>query len=95
MSSRAIWKGYAPIIVLVPALVGIHYGWFYLQQNDRLVPKSQQLTEQPIVSVSTKRAYSILFETISNECICSQFQASKLFYQRLKNKFNGNDNPEK
>lgn len=46
-----LWKKYAPVIVLVPAIVGIHYGWFLLQQNEKLVPKDQQVKEQPIVTV--------------------------------------------
>lgn len=47
-----IWKKYSPVIVLVPAIVGIHYGWYLLQQNERIVPRDQQVREQPIVSVS-------------------------------------------
>lgn len=47
-----LWKKYAPVIVLVPAIVGIHYGWYLLQQNEKLVPKDQQVREQPIITVS-------------------------------------------
>lgn len=47
-----LWKDYAPVIVLVPTIIGFHYGWFLLQQNEKLVPKEKQTTEQPIVAVS-------------------------------------------
>lgn len=55
-----LWKNYSPVIVLVPAIVGIHYGWFLLQQNEKLVPKDQQVTEQPIISVIIKSTSSLL-----------------------------------
>lgn len=45
-----VWKNYGSVMVFVPALVGIHWGWFALQQ--RMVPPDQQVKEQPIVTVS-------------------------------------------
>lgn len=38
-------------IVMIPALVGMHWGWFVLHKNEALVPKHQQKDELPIVSV--------------------------------------------
>lgn len=52
-----IWKNYGPIVVFVPALIGIHYGWFALQQ--RFVPEDARLSEQPILSVSTAQCNTI------------------------------------
>lgn len=52
-------KDYLPLIVMVPGLVGVHYGWFLLQQNEKLVPKGQQVNEQPIVTVSGR--YCLMF----------------------------------
>lgn len=47
-----IWYKYKPTIVMVPALIGLHYGWFYLQGNEKLYPYAgSKLTEQPIVTV--------------------------------------------
>lgn len=40
-----------PTLIMVSAIVGLHYGWFLLQQNERLVPKEEQLSEQPILTV--------------------------------------------
>lgn len=58
-----LWKNYAPVIVLVPAIVGIHYGWYLLQQNEKLVPKHQQVREQPIVTVRNQLRYNSSFRS--------------------------------
>lgn len=42
-------------IVMIPALVGMHWGWFVLHKNEALVPKHQQKDELPIVSVNFGR----------------------------------------
>lgn len=49
----SFWEKYKPLIVMVPAIVGLHIGWFWLQGNEALNPeaKNEKLTEQPIVSV--------------------------------------------
>ncbi|XP_001866613.2 uncharacterized protein LOC6049926 [Culex quinquefasciatus] len=41
-------------IVMIPALVGMHWGWFVLHKNEALVPKHQQKDELPIVSAARK-----------------------------------------
>lgn len=46
-----VLKDYLPLFIMIPGLVGVHYAWFSLQQNEKLVPKQQQVTEFPIVSV--------------------------------------------
>lgn len=56
-------KDYLPVIVLVPGLVAVHYGWFLLQQNERLVPKQQQVTEQPILPVSIN--FGVNFDSVA------------------------------
>lgn len=48
------WNNYGPVLVMVPALAAIHWGWFALQQ--RMVPPEQQVTEQPIISVSHRNS---------------------------------------
>lgn len=49
-----IWNNNKPTIVMVPALIALHYGWFYLQGNEELYPNAgPKLTEQPIVTVCT------------------------------------------
>lgn len=48
----SFWEKFKPAIVLAPALVALHYGWFYIQGNEKLYPqKGEKLTEQPIVTV--------------------------------------------
>lgn len=49
MGFRNFYEQYKVLIVMVPSIIGIHYGWYYLQQAACEVP----LTEQPIVSVKT------------------------------------------
>lgn len=50
----SIWQKYKPIIVMVPSLVALHYGWFWLQGNESIYPQQYgpKLEEQPIVTVS-------------------------------------------
>lgn len=50
----SIWEKYKPIIVMVPSLVALHYGWFWLQGNESIYPQKYgpKLEEQPIVTVS-------------------------------------------
>lgn len=52
MTKKGFWHNNAPIIVFVPLLIGLHYGWFALQE--RIVPKNAQVTEQPIITVGSK-----------------------------------------
>lgn len=61
----SVWSDFKPVLVMGTVLVGLHWMWFKLQQNPKLVPKEQQLTEQPIITVSTKFSiilFEILFE---------------------------------
>lgn len=44
---QGIWHRHAPIIVLVPGLIGANYAWFWLQSNYTDKP----LTEHPFVTV--------------------------------------------
>lgn len=39
-------------IVMIPAIIGLHYGWNLLQNNENLVTADQKITGQPIVAVS-------------------------------------------
>lgn len=48
----SFYEKYKPIIVMSTGLIAVHYGWFYLQKNERIVPVSEQLTEFPITTVS-------------------------------------------
>lgn len=47
------WEKYKPTLVIVPCLVALHYGWFWLQGNENIYPQANgvKLTEQPIVTV--------------------------------------------
>jgi len=37
-----IWRTYKVLIISVPTLVGLHYGWYNLQFNEEFVPESQR-----------------------------------------------------
>lgn len=50
MSGGGVWKNYGPVLVFVPVIFGIHWGWMELQ--NKLVPEEQRMKEQPIVRVS-------------------------------------------
>lgn len=39
-------------IVMIPSIIGLHYGWNILQNNENLVTAEQKITEQPIIAVS-------------------------------------------
>lgn len=36
------WSKYKTLLVAVPALVALHYGWYNLQYNEDFVPKDQR-----------------------------------------------------
>lgn len=55
-------RDYLPLIVMVPGLAGIHYGWYLLQQNEKLVPKHQQVNEQPIITVGSIAVNAMQFK---------------------------------
>lgn len=38
-----IWKKYQVLIVSIPTLIGLHYGWYNLQLNETFV----SVTERP------------------------------------------------
>lgn len=48
----SFYRKYKPLVVMIPAIIAIHYGWFLLQKDERIVPKSEQLTELPVITVS-------------------------------------------
>lgn len=50
-----------PTLFMIGGLIGLHYGWFVLQQNEKLVPKEEQLTEQPIVTVGVPNVAKCVF----------------------------------
>lgn len=50
---KSFWHDWKPVLVMGPALVGLHWMWFKLQQNQKLVAKEEQLTELPLLTVST------------------------------------------
>lgn len=37
---------------MIPSIIGLHYGWNILQNNENLVTADQKITEQPIIAVS-------------------------------------------
>jgi hypothetical protein len=43
-------------IVMIPSIIGVHYGWSFLQNNEELIPKEDK-KEQPIFSI-VKRLFS-------------------------------------
>lgn len=48
----SFYQKFKPLVVMIPAIFAIHYGWFLLQKDERIVPKSEQLTELPVITVS-------------------------------------------
>lgn len=47
------FKNNSVLLVMVPSIIGIHYGWMWLQGLDSLNKgNTKPLTEQPIVSVN-------------------------------------------
>lgn len=77
---------------MISGLIGIHYAWFYLQQNERIVPKEEQLTEQPIVTVGFKRTkYAVwpwksVFLFLFHCFLRFRLQASRKLYRFVKEK---------
>ena len=41
---------YLVTIVMIPSLIGVHWGWYQLQQNDALVPEHER-REMPLAKV--------------------------------------------
>lgn len=95
---KDFWNGWKPVVVMGPVIVGLHWMWFKLQQNEQLVPKEEQLTEQPIITVSTQFSvfspefyfeiiyffYVVLFSGWKeNEKFC----IGKAFIQRARDKW--------
>lgn len=56
---KSFWNNWKPVLVMGPAFAGLHWMWFKLQQNPKLVAKEEQLTEMPLLTVSTQ--LSVLF----------------------------------
>lgn len=54
VTKKSFWNDYKPLLVMGPVVVGLHWMWFKLQQNPKLVAKEEQLTELPIITVSIK-----------------------------------------
>lgn len=54
---KSFYNDYKPCIVMIPAIVALHFIWFKIQQNEKLVPKGEQLTEQPLVTVSARNMF--------------------------------------
>lgn len=54
-------------IVMIPTIVGMHFGWSMLQDNKKLVPEGKKI-DQPIYSVSNYfyRAREILNNIFNN-----------------------------
>lgn len=72
MSFLVFWEKYKPVIVMVPTIVAIHYGWFWLQGNEAINPNANKgkITEQPIITVRNHiRAQNIPAPTISTQLI--------------------------
>lgn len=40
-------------IIVIPSLIGMHYGWSLLQNNTKLVPEGKKI-DQPIYTVSAE-----------------------------------------
>ncbi|KXJ74725.1 hypothetical protein RP20_CCG013073 [Aedes albopictus] len=41
------------VIVMIPALIGIHWGWYQLHQNEALVPANER-KEMPLFKMISK-----------------------------------------
>jgi hypothetical protein len=39
---KSFFRRYAFFVVFVPSLIGLHIGWYYLQFDTKLVPKSRR-----------------------------------------------------
>lgn len=50
-SNQTFMQKHLVTIVMIPMIIGIHYGWNYLQHNKALVPEEEQQQELPILSV--------------------------------------------
>lgn len=53
VAAKSFWNEWKPVLVMGPGIVGLHWIWFKLQTNEKLVEKEEQLTELPIITVST------------------------------------------
>lgn len=48
------------ILVTVPLIIGIHYGWGYLQQNETLVPPHEKKDDVMLPLEATAKVYGFL-----------------------------------
>lgn len=51
MKTRGFINRNLVAIVMIPSIIGIHYGWKSLQNNEALVSKSEKI-DLPIVTVT-------------------------------------------
>ena len=77
-STRELFTRYLPTIVMVPAIVGIHYGWRTLQNNEVLVSKDE------------KRELPILIVRLNNSIFFLQIIFISLFQMANKLTFGSN-----
>lgn len=50
MSTKSFFKRNIIAIVMIPTVIGIHYGWLKLQDNDELVAEHEKM-DLPIIIV--------------------------------------------
>lgn len=56
MGLGAIWKNYRLLIVMVPGVALIHWGWHSIQSNPMFQPKRDELdTESAVVTPAWKK----------------------------------------
>lgn len=46
---------------MIPVIVALHFAWFKLQQNEKLVSRNEQLNEQPLITVSLIKKTTIYY----------------------------------
>ncbi|XP_053693421.1 uncharacterized protein LOC128741545 [Sabethes cyaneus] len=60
---KLFMRNYLVSIVMIPSLVGIHWGWYQLQQNDALVPENER-KEMPLAKL-LKRTWNSAFSSLT------------------------------
>ena len=74
------------VIVMVPSIIGMHFGWTSLQSNKRLVPDHQEISEQPIFTVI--KFYNYFVQSLNFVTFRLQKERGHIFLPQRKDRQN-------
>ncbi|KAL9900639.1 uncharacterized protein LOC119641958 [Glossina fuscipes] len=73
-NAPSFFKRYLVTIVMVPAIVGLHFGWSLMQKNRSLVREDEEI-ELPVI-ILTKYIWRKLSDSVGNSSSPQQTQSS-------------------